>query len=49
VTEDPHHAVTHAQQYHGVVYVYEVTVDEEYQNEILVYDGTNRSGSLPPP
>jgi hypothetical protein len=48
VTEDPQHAVTHAQQYRGVVYVYEVTADEEYQNERLVYDGTNRAGPLTP-
>jgi hypothetical protein len=32
VTEDPQEAVTHAQQHHGVVYEYTIT---------LFYDGTN--------
>ena len=48
VTEDPQEAVTHAQKYHGVVYAYDVTAQEDYLNEMLVYDGTNRSGTLPP-
>jgi hypothetical protein len=45
VTADPQHAVTHAQHYHGVVYAYDVTAQEEYQNEMLVYDGTTRAGT----
>ncbi len=47
VTEDPQKAVAHAQKYHGVVYAYEVTAQEDYLNEMLVYDGTNRK-VLPP-
>ena len=47
VTEDPHKAVAHAQQFHGVVYAYDVTAQEEYRNEMLVYDGMNRK-ALPP-
>ncbi len=47
VTDDPQKAVTHAQQYQGVVYGYDVTVQEDYLNEMLVYDGTN-SKAFPP-
>jgi len=25
-----------------------ITADEDYQNEMLVYDGTHRAGTLPP-
>ena len=31
-----------------LVYAYDVTAQEDYLNEMLVYDGTNRSGTLPP-
>ena len=41
VTEDPQEAVTYARQYHGVVYEYEATEQEDHLSEKLFYDGTN--------
>ena len=40
VTAYPWHARVYAQTYQGVVYSYDVTQEEEFINEIFVYDGT---------
>ena len=40
-TPDQQEAITQANEQHGVVYVYDMTAQEEYINETFVYDGTS--------
>jgi len=41
-TDDPQEAIDQANTHQGVVYVYEVTEQEEFIHETFAYDGLHR-------